>query len=370
MIRYEFALAQTQDDAQLRACMAQVWMEGRMAVSFRREPSYFAGCRMQGDAVQVIKCTDSQGGRIIGMGGRSTLRAHVNGRPTRVGYLSDLRGLPEVRRGTLLARGYRFLHELHRREPLPFYLSVIFDGNEQALSALLGARAGLPVYTPLGRILTPALQFDFARAPLSVEGVNFARAGEAALPEIVSFLAEQLPRRQFSPVIAAADFADGGRLAGLRARDFFIARRQGRLVACLAAWDQSAIRQTHIERYPPGLALARPFINLASRLSPLKPLPAPGGRVAHLYFCLATVAGDELPVFRGLLRHAYNALRTGPWHYAILGLHESDPLTTVFDDYRCIAAAGQLFVVHYPEDGDPMKDLDMTRIPGVEMALA
>lgn len=369
MSRYEFSLAGPEDDTQLRACMSSVWMEGRMSLGFRREPSYFAGCRVQGDDVQVIKCTDRRHGRIVGMGSRATTRVHFNGKPMRAGYLADLRALPEARQGTLLARGYRFLHELHRRDPVPFYLSVIFDGNERALDNLVGARAGLPTYRPLGRIRTPAIQFDFAREPLRVDETVFERARDDALHEILLFLLEQLPSRQFSPVVGEADFAHGGRLQELRARDFFIARRRGRVVACIAAWDQTSIRQTHIERYSIGLGLLRPFANLASRVSPIKPLPTPGERVAHIYLCLAAVADHDLELFRALLRHAYNALRTGPWHYAILGLHERDPLTAVFDDYRCIAAAGQLFIVHYPEDHDPMDRID-SRIPAFEMALA
>lgn len=369
MSRYEFALAQPEDDAQLRACMAGVWMEGKLAVSFRREPSYFAGCRVQGEPVQTIKCTDTTDGRIVGMGSRAIQHVHVNGVVTRLGYLADLRALPQARNGTLLARGYRFLDELHRCEPVPFYLSVIFDGNQRALRNLLGARAGLPVYTPLGRIGTPAIQFDFARAPLPIEHAVFERAGDESLSAIVEFLAQQLPLKQFSPVVTLADFAEGGRLHGLRARDFFVARRHGGIVGCIAAWDQSRFRQTHIERYSTGLALLRPLVNLASMFTPVKPLPAPGARVPHLHLCLAAVKGNDVPLFSGLLRHAYNALRTGPWHYAILGLHERDPLAAVFDDYRCISAAGQLFAVHYPQDGDPL-DLIDARVPGVEMALA
>ena len=369
MSRYEFSLARADDDAQLRACMAGVWMEGRVAVSFRREPSYFAGCRLQGDEVQVIKCTDRIDGRIVGMGSRSRVRVYVNGAPASLGYLADLRALPEVRQGTLLARGYRFLHELHRRDPVPYYLSVVFDGNERALSSLLGARAGLPIYTPLGRILTPAIQFDFARQPLTVDSTVFERAAEGSILDITAFLSQELPRKQFSPAVGEADFAGTGRLVGLGARDFFLAKRHGRIVGCLAAWDQSNLRQTHIERYSSALSLMRPFVNLASKLSPVKPLPAPGGRVAHLYLCLAAVLDNDVAVFRGLLRHAYNALRQGPWHYAILGLHERDPLAASFEDYRCIAAAGRLFTVHYPQDGDPADSID-TRIPGLEMALA
>jgi hypothetical protein len=369
MSRYEFSLARAEDDAQLRACMSGVWMEGRMALSFRREPNYFAACRLQGDQVQTIKCIDRHDGHIVGMGSRSTMRVHLNATAARLGCLSDLRALPEARHGTLLARGYRFLRELHRRDPVPFYLSVIFDGNRRALSNLLGARAGLPVYSPLGRIRTPAIQFDFARELLLTEHTVFDRAAGDSMPDILAFLSEQLPLKQFSPVVTAADFSEGGRLQGLRAQDFFVARRQGRIAACIAAWDQSDLRQTHVERYPISLNVLRPLVNLASKLSPIKPLPAPGAHVAHLYLCLAAVKDNDVALFRGLLRHAYNALRTGPWHYAILGLHERDPLAAAFDDYRCIAAAGQLFAVHYPPDADPMKTID-GRIPGFEMALA
>jgi hypothetical protein len=369
MSRYVFELAQTRDDARLRACMAGVWMEGRMAVSFRREPSYFAASRLQGDDVQVIKCTDRVDGRIVGMGSRSMQRLHVNGAPQRLGYLADLRATPEGRQGTLLARGYRFLHELHRQAPVHYYLSLIFEGNQRAIDNLVGARARLPHYSPLGRLRTPAIRFDFAREPLRVDHTVFERAKEDSMREIVAFLSTELPNKQFTPVVGDADFGASGRLQGLRADDFFIARRHGRIVACIAAWDQSNLRQTHIERYPAGLRLMRPIINAASRISPLKPLPAPGQRVAHLYLCLAAVVDNDLPVFRGLLRHAYNALRTGPWHYAILGLHERDPLAAAFDDCRCIDAAGQLFLVHYPEDGDPRPRID-GRIPGFEVALA
>ena len=56
--RFRIELAGPEDDARLRARMAAERMEGDIAVSFRREPDFFAGCRVQGDATQVVKCTD------------------------------------------------------------------------------------------------------------------------------------------------------------------------------------------------------------------------------------------------------------------------------------------------------------------------
>ena len=373
MSRYEFALADAADaadDAELRRRMAEVWMEGRIAVSFRREPSYFAGCRLQGDTVQVIKCTDTETSRIVGMGSRLTTTVHVNGVAERIGYLADLRGVLAARRGTLLARGYRFLRALHMADPVPFYLTVIVDTNEAALGNLVGGRAGLPPYLPQGRILTPAIHLDAARPPIELAGIAFRRADAGSMPQLRAFLREQAPSKQFSPLYAEADFADGGRLASLDPGDFFVALDSGgRVAACIAAWNQSAVRQTHVERYPTALGLLRPLYNLASRLTGLKPLPAEGGKLAFVYLSCIAVRGNDLALFRGLLRHACNALRTGPWHFAIAGLHENDPLAAALQDYRRIEAAGRLFLVHYPHDGQPMPALD-ARPPYFEMALA
>lgn len=364
MSQFEFSLAGAADDAQLRQRMAQDWMDGAIAVSFRREPSYFAGCALQGEDVQTIKCTERATGRIVGMGSRLKTRVYVNGAPRQVGYLADLRAAPQVRRGTLLARGYRFLHRLEAADRLPFSYTVVFDGNARALDTLLGARAGLPVYVPLGRILTPALHLDLPRRPIDIPGVSFAQGSAARAEEIVAFLNARMARRQLAPVYRLGDFQPGGRLAMFPFEQFYLALRGGRVVGTLAAWDQSAVRQTHIERYSAALSLLRPLYNLASRLTPLKPLPSPGSRVPYLYLACLCVENNEPALFRGLLRFAYNALRKGPWHYAIAGLHERDPLAPVLREYRSIAAAGRLFVVTF--DQSPVA-LD-NRVPYVEMA--
>jgi hypothetical protein len=369
MSRLAFALAKPPDDAQLRRRMAEDWMEGRMAISFRREPSYFAGCRLQGEQAQVITCTDRSTGQIVGMGSRLVTTLNLNGRPQRVGYLADLRLQRAFRRGTVLARGYRFLGDLHKADPLPFYLTIIFGDNKAALQSLVGARAGLPQYRPLGRMLTPALQLDFARPALDIEGVRFERATLAAWPETLAFLRREAAAKQFSPAFADGDFAVDGRYGGLSPGDFFVARGAGRVLGCLAAWDQSAVRQTHIERYAQPLRALRPLLNAAAFISPLKPLPPPGGKVPYLYISCVAVQGNDVQLFRALLRFTYNQLRRGHWHYAIAGLHEHDPLAQVLCEYRRIEAAGELFIVHYPDDGDPLPGID-ARTKTFEMALA
>jgi hypothetical protein len=343
-------LAGPEDDADLRALMAAGRMEGAIAVSFRREPSYFAGCAVQGDGAQVIKCMEADTGKLVGHGCRSTLEVFVGGQRQRIGYLSDLRSFARYRGGTLLARGYRYLRDLHDADPVPFYYSVIYEGNQQAVSNLVGGRAGLPHYLDHGRILTPAIQLDLPRRRLNMPGIRIVDAQPSQLPAIVGFLNRQHATRDLAPVRAVAQFAPGGRYSGLTAGDFLLAiDAEGEIAGTLALWDQSAIRQTHVERYSPGLALARPLYNAAARLLPFKPLPAIGARVPYVYLACACVRGQDLELFRVLLRAAYRRLRHTSAHYAIVGLHETDPLAEALQDYRSIPAAGRLYLVHYSD---------------------
>jgi hypothetical protein len=364
--RYDFSLADSSDDLALRRRMAEDVMQGDMGLSFRREPEYFLGCDVQGDVSEIIKCVDNTDGRIIGLGARHTKTLFINGQASPVGYLSDLRSDPAVRHRTLLARGYSFLRLLHEANPLPLYFSIILDGNEDAISSLTNARAGLPVYEDRGRILTPAIHLDFAKPELHCDGITIKRGSMAAMPDLFDFLDSENRKRQFAPCYSIADL-ESSRLTGLGPEDFYIAYGEDEIVACIATWDQCQFRQTHIENYSGALRMLRPFYNFAAQFSPLHKLPAPGEKIPYLYLSHVAVKNNATDIFAALLRRAYRDRRDSKYQFLIAGLHESDPLCAVLDDYRSIAAGGRLFAIYYPEDAEFVASID-DRIPYIEMA--
>ena len=366
MSRYRFELASLEDDAGLRRRMAEDWLNSRLSVSFRREPSYFTGCEVQGEGAQVIKCTDMETGEIIGMGCRARRTVFINGVPQCAGYLSDLRSHPSVRNRTLLARGYSFLRRLHEGAPLPLYYTVILDGNAQALQSLVGGRAGLPQYRDFGRMLTPAIHLDIPRPPVKVPGVRFERGSSARLPAIVEFIQRRYADKQFAPMYRESDFGTAG-LRGFDPADFYVAVKDARIVGTIGAWDQRAFRQTHIEAYTGWFGRMRWLYNLVARMSPLKPLPDPGSRVPYFYAAFIAIEGNDPQIFRGLLREVYRDRRSGEWHYFIAGLHERDPLAQVLREYRSVPAAGRMLVVHFEDGEKAFNGLD-GRIPYLEMA--
>jgi len=76
---------------------------GNMEVTFEREPDFFAGSEIRGELNQTIAVRDLRKNKIVGIASRSVAKAFVNGEPTELGYLSDLRLSPDYRRGSLLA---------------------------------------------------------------------------------------------------------------------------------------------------------------------------------------------------------------------------------------------------------------------------
>src|SRR5262245_58216342 len=242
MSSYRFELATPDADADLRRILVETPMPGRVAVSFRREPSYFAAAVVDGRFHQVVAARDRAADRLVGFGARSVREMYVNDRVEPVGYLSSLRLLAEHRNRGLVARGYAFFRKLHADGRTRLYLTTIAEGNHTALSVLTPGRAGLPAYHFAGNYHTVALPLGRRRARAD-GGIRPATAED--LPAVLAFLNAVGPGRQFFPRYEAEDFFHPqGTFRDLQPADLLLAYRGGRLVGTLAGWDQHTFRQT------------------------------------------------------------------------------------------------------------------------------
>jgi hypothetical protein len=366
MSRYRFELATPADDADLRHVLAATPMEGRVAVSFRREPSWFAGAVVDGRFRQVIACRDLRTGRVIAFGCRSVREVYVNGRPTSVGYLSSLRVLAEHRNLGLVARGYAFCRELHGDGRVPYYLTTIAAGNRTALHVLTSSRAGLPAYHAAGAYHTVAIALPRRRRATRTGKVNVRPAREEDLPAVLAFLAAAGRRRQFFPRLEAHDFlAPEGMMRGLSLDKLLLAERGGRLVGTLAGWDQHTYRQSVVHAYHGALRWARPLYNAWAWCSGRPGLPRPGGAFHYLMGALPVVAEEDADVFTALLEAWRGRAAGGPWMHLLIGLHEADPLLRVAQRYQAACYVTHLFLVCWPGGEDARAALD-GRVPYLE----
>jgi hypothetical protein len=368
MTRFRFELATPADDADLRHILAATPMPGRVAVGFRREPSWFAAAIVDGYFRQVVACRDLDTGRLIGFGCRSIRRVYLNGQVADIGYLSSLRVLPAYRNIGLVARGYAFFRKLHPDGRVPFYLTTIAEGNETALKILTSGRAGLPTYHPAGRYYTFALPMP--RRPPRVAlpaGASLRPATAGDLPAILDLLATEGPSRQFFPRYEAEDLLSAeGRLRDLTLDRLILAERSGRLLGVVAAWDQHAYRQSVIEGYSGWLKWVRPLYNTFQHLRGAPGLPAPGQPLRYLTAAFPLIAGDDAGVFAALLAELRRRCSGGPWSRLLLGLHERDPLLGIVRRRAAACYTTHLYLVCWP-DGDVQRAALDGRPPYLEL---
>jgi len=354
MSRFQIDLATHEDDAALRHVLASTPMEGRISVSFRREPSYFGASVVDGRFRQIGVARDLQaGGAIAGFACRSIRDVYLNGAIASVGYLSNLRALPEYRRrSTLVARAFRFLRQLHEDGRALLYLTTIAEGNDTALAVLTRGRAGLPMYHFAGRFHTAAI--PLSRKPKTVrfrmDSTDVRRAESGDRPLLVDFLQREGSRRQFFPAYRAEDFGDPeGLLRGLRISDVLLAFRQERLVGTLAAWDQRPFRQVVVHAYSRYMRLVRPLHAAWAALSRRAPLPRVGEAFRYLTAALPVVADDDGAVFDALIR-ALLAAHAGTGNDCLLmGLHEDDPLLDTLRSRRAVWYTTRVYHVCWPD---------------------
>jgi hypothetical protein len=365
--RFKFELAGAAEDEALRAVLRATAMRGRVALSFRREPDFFAAERAGNLSSQVLAARDTASGEVVGLGCRGLRRLYVNGEAQTVGYLSGLRGLPAFRGGTLLARAYRFLKELHGDGQAPFYVTTIFDDNHEVRALLTSGRAGLPVYHPLGHFYTYLLPLYGRRKTRPVEGAVVRGAGWGLDSAAVECVNDFNRRHQFGAVYAAEDLHGRGLLPAFRAENLYLYLKGPQVRATLGVWDQNSFKQPVVAGYSWPYRLVRPLSGAGARLGLCAKLPRVGEAFRYLYAALLSCPSDEPRLLDSLLDAALDDWSGRGYAYLLVGVHEESPFAGPLRRRSAMRLSSSVYLVYW-RDGCDRALPSGARVPHLELA--
>lgn len=291
-----------------------------------REPSFFDALSVEGSRNDVIAVMN--GDTITGIAVRSEKRCLlVNGTGSfKAGYLGSLRLGKGIRRGLGLFRGFELLRALDEQSDCLFYLTTIFESNEEAHRMLTSSRAGLPRYEPLGRLFTLAVLPSTVGSCEVHSGVAIRRAHSNELDRIVSFLNSEFPSRAFFPQYSREDFGPAGRLLReLNAEDIFVALDGDQIIGLMGAWNQSPYRCW-------------------------KPVDSRAGEFKYRFLSIVRVKGDNPEVFSALLsRLSEKVASTGSETAIVATFHEQDSFLPLVAPFAVNTASSLLFGVSWRE---------------------
>lgn len=368
MNHFNFYLAQETDDVSLRKILKETPMDGRIKLTFKREPNFFYATRVEGELSQVIIARESIKQEIGVLGCRSVKSVYMNGKEAKVGYLSGLRIHPHYRNSTLLARGYQYLHACHQDHKVPFYLTTISQDNQHAIDLLTQQRATLPAYIDLGMYCTSVI--DLSRGRKQHTGTMKVVKGDLCyLDPIVECLNRNGREKQFYPVYTRDLFLSrNGRLRDFNIEDFYVAIDGDKVVGVMAKWDQSSFKQIMVNGYKGFFSRMLPLYHLSAGLLGLPRLPNPGSQINYFYVSFMAIDSNEPEIFRSLLQAMYNVSINTQYDYFMIGLHETDPLLKIVRaDYRFVKFDCRLYIACWDDGRDSYQQID-GRIPYLELA--
>jgi hypothetical protein len=359
--RFAFELASDSDDGAIRRLLREHALPGAISLSLEREPNAAIAAAIEGDVHQTLVARDQRTGDVAAIATRSVRDAFVNGAPSRVGYLGQLRlDRRYGRHRALLEDGFAFCRALHQRGDARLYLTSIVADNDAARRLLLTRQwtAG-PRFAELDALVT--LILPLAREPrgASVDGVRIDRATRFDVGDIAACLSRNLRRYQFAPCWTADDLLSATRTRGLSVDDFFVARRNGRIVGCLGCWDQRAFKQIVVRSYSPALARLRPLVNFAAPWVGIPALPAVGRPLALAYLSHAAADYDRGVVMGALVTAACRHARAAGLDYAAIAFASRHPLLEpIARRFRHRAYRSVIAVAYWPDGDAHVRSLD------------
>ena len=366
----DFRLATVTDDPDLRQLLRENPMQGEISVSLEREPDLFMAGSIEGERHDTIVARDRSRGRPVGMASRSVYNGFLNGRPCRLGYLSQLRVDRGYRgRVGLLPQGYALMRSLRTGNDLPFDLTTIVADNHTARRVLGAGLSGIPTYQELEPFTTLMLPLWRHHKTRPSGEFLIERGSTGRIEEIATCLERNRVRYQFAPRWTARELLAPERSRGLAPRDYFIAVRRGTVIGCVALWDQTGFKQIVVRNYGTTMRRWRPIVEISARLFGTPRLPSPGRPIPHVYLSHLAVDDDNVDVFSALLARAYNDARERGHACLVAGFADRNPfLQVVQRRYRAWTYSSILYAVCWEGGKAAVEGIDR-RVPHLEVGL-
>jgi hypothetical protein len=296
-----YRLANEEDDPEMRAVLRETAMESLVTISLERE-SFFGPDEIPGRFVPFVAGNEKPPHDLIGIYTCHFMPVYVGREIVHSCYLGGLRlGRKYRGRAGVLKGGFDAIPVLLpavRTSPLLF--TSVAQDNRPARRILEAGLEGMPRYSFLGAMETFAVSVR--------RGKDYGllkQAQSSDVRELVAFHNAAAAERALAPVLDE-DWLNRPAVAGeAMFRNFFIHRKNGRIAACLAVWDQRPYKRIVVKKYRKLLGFLRPVYNLWARFARRPFLPLPGQRLNHVFLAFiavdASVADKETDLIREAL---------------------------------------------------------------------
>ena len=158
------------------------------------------------------------------------------------------------------------------------------------------------------------------------------------------------------------------RTPGLEPSDFIVAIAGGKVVGCVATWDQRGFKQVIVRGYSQRLARWRGLVNLAGPLIGVPALPPIGRALEFVYLSHVAIDDDRPEVIAALVSEARARLAPDV-RYMVTAFSERSPLLAAISRLALHRAyRSVLYLACWPDGRQLVESID-GRLPHPEVAI-
>ncbi len=329
--------------------------------AFERTPDYFHSALVSHQQPHTLVVERRSDNAVVAMLNLGVRDVFVDGTAQSIRYGSDLRVATELQGSRVLVYVNRAVRECIQDT---WYQSVILEDNEKSRSTLEGGRAGLPIFKPMGGIVTHTITGCKRVRPSSSQAVRKATAAD--IPAMNRFIQAMAAHYQFLPAYNFWDLEAGlPYFSGLKISDFLVlVDADSEVLGLVGLWNQKSFKQTRVVDYSRSVALFRPFYNAWSRINGGFILPAKGNTFDYYALHSPLTHPNNKDAFRDLLHSAWQQVLARGSRAMTLTLSNEDPRCTVLEEFRTIPLKATQYTVAFKDEFQPI--LDGRRIPYFE----
>lgn len=334
---FVYEICGSECDQEILQLLESTPIEGNVDMVFTARPSFIDAQTQLGESSFIIGIRHRYSGRLIGILSILIQPRYLAGRVYRIGYLSHLRVDRNYRGRQLVKNGLMFLRKHMCELPADFYFTSIGIDNLVALRVLASGKPGYPTLTPLGEV---ASKFFLLRrnAPLP-NTYTLSTLSSEDYEEANDFLSHESRKKNLYP------YYHQFWQTSLPTKYFVVAKHRNTIAGLLAVWNQNSFKQIILHRYRFPMNFFKTIFNTLAYTRGLPPLPKARERLHFSYISHVAVKNNDSNVLRAMLAFVQNNYHAS--HFAVIGLHDRDPLCGCLKELLGITYRTQLYAVSW-----------------------
>jgi len=267
--------------------------------------------------------------RLVGYAMICRKKLYVNSQPREIGYLANMYVLPEARKKGWLYKASESLFK-EALEEVGLGYAVTMFGNKKT-ETMIGRRIQKFPFIPFSKIIginaVQNILITFDKRNRSSWTVSPATLSD--IPQIARLLDEEFRGRLFGPVMTERNLlktiADR---PGFSVSDYYIAKKDGRIVGVCSAWDVSAIRKVRVMAYRKQYRLIKVLHGMVAPVLGFPALPATGEPFREIVINDFGMENRDPRILKALITHVYHEKRKLGYNMVQIGSYEGDPILT------------------------------------------